>query len=320
MKSTLALFVSLFFLSHLGAQDFPEATTPLPLMMRPAKAVALVRNYCSQCHGWADSYEEIMEKGQVVPGKPEESGLFTSIRSGVMPPGPPLPSEGEIETLRAWIAAGAHAPESASDVVSGATKDADAESGASAKDGRFLGFASRTDYHRAAGWTSAGLLLAAGVVGAVRAYDLMSAGHEYRDSIGMTEEDEIGPECYDKIASLWSGDQALRWTHVSLLATGEVLYLGNAITGMSMATKHRPGEISRSDIHRWAFFTHAALMASEIVMGLFTTDALKRGDHETASALGVAHAAVGLAIPLVMIGSGIVIELPPRAKAPPAKK
>lgn len=54
---------------------------------------------------------------------------------------------------------------------------------------------------RAAGWTSSGLLLAAGVVGAVRAYDLMSAGHEFRDQNNIGEED-IGPICYDEIALL----------------------------------------------------------------------------------------------------------------------
>ncbi|PKL24765.1 MAG: hypothetical protein CVV47_10055 [Spirochaetae bacterium HGW-Spirochaetae-3] len=170
----------------------------------------------------------------------------------------------------------------------------------------FLGFPSKAAYHRVAGWTSAGLLLAAGVVGAVRAYDLMSAGHDYRDELGI-DEDSMSPVCDDKIAELWSADQALRWTHVGLLVAGETVYLGNAFTGMAMKTEHVPGEISRSDLHRYAFYAHAGLMATEIVLGFFTTDALSRGDHELVSSLGVAHAAVGLAIPVLVIGAGIVI-------------
>ncbi len=302
------------------AQDASSSPgTPLPPAADPARAVAVIGKYCSACHGWATTYPEIVAEDRVVPGRPSESRLFDYVESGYMPPSPPAPSPAEIELLRAWIAAGAAAPEA----VSGATESADAGSSASPSapggSGRFLGFKNKVDYHRAAGWTSSGLLLAAGVVGAVRAYDLMSTAHEFRDANGITE-DTMSPVCNDMIQDLWSGNQALRWTHVSLLAAGETLYLGNAITGMSMARKAKPGEISKSDIHRYAFFTHAALMASEIVMGLFTTDALKRGDHETVSSLGIAHAAVGLAIPLVMIGAGIVIELPARPKtAPPAK-
>jgi hypothetical protein len=48
-------------------------------------------------------------------------------------------------------------------------------------------------------------------------------------------------------------------------------------------------------------------MAAEVVLGFLTTDALSKGDHELVSSLGVAHAAVGLAIPVVMIASGVVI-------------
>ncbi len=303
------------------AQDAASSPgTPLPTAADPPRAVALIANYCSACHGWASGYQDIVAEGLIVPGKPSESRLFEYVESGYMPPSPPAPTTAEIEVLRAWIAAGAAAPDS----VSGATEAADAGSaasgGAPTRSGGFLGFKSKVDYHRAAGWTSSGLLLAAGVVGAVRAYDLMSTAHAFRDENFITE-DTMDPVCYEMIRDLWSGDQALRWTHVSLLVAGETLYLGNAFTGMSMARKAKPGQVSKSDIHRYAFFTHAALMASEIVMGLFTTDALKRGDHETVANLGRAHAAVGLAIPLVMIGAGIVIELPARPKtAPPAEQ
>jgi hypothetical protein len=47
-------------------------------------------------------------------------------------------------------------------------------------------------------------------------------------------------------------------------------------------------------------------MAAELVMGFITTDALKRGDHNTMLALGVAHTAVGLAIPALILGAGVL--------------
>ena len=39
-------------------------------------------------------------------------------------------------------------------------------------------------------------------------------------------------------------------------------------------------------------------------MGFLTTDALKRGDHNTMIALGLAHAAVGFAVPAVILTAG----------------
>jgi hypothetical protein len=63
--------------------------------------------------------------------------------------------------------------------------------------------------------------------------------------------------------------------------------------------------LTRKKIHRIAFFTHAALMVSEIVLGVLTTDALQRGDHDAVISLGVAHAAIGFTIPVIMIFGGI---------------
>jgi hypothetical protein len=45
-------------------------------------------------------------------------------------------------------------------------------------------------------------------------------------------------------------------------------------------------------------------MMAEATMGFFTTEALRAGNHELVSTLGVAHAAVGLTIPIVIIVSG----------------
>jgi len=285
------------------AIGFAAAQTPLPvpaastLVMEDAEAI--VRGACLACHSWAADRAGIVSGGLVIPGRPEESPLIRAIESGSMPPSPPRLGPEELAALYAWIRAGAPGSEGPVDATSGATS---VEKGT----GSFLGFPSKAAYHRAAGWASAGLLLAAGAVGAVRAYDLISAGHEYRDAMGI-DEDTMGSVCSDEISSLWSADQALRWAHVGLLVAGESIYLGNAITGMAMRTPGGTGAPTRSDLHRYAFYAHAGLMAAEMVLGFFTTDALSRGDHELVSSLGVAHAAVGFAIPVLIIGSGVVI-------------
>lgn len=168
----------------------------------------------------------------------------------------------------------------------------------------------RVSFHQAAGWTSASLFLAAGIVGAVRAYSLMDAGHSYRDSLGITE-DTMDGLCSDKIIELWSdpSGQALRWTHVGLIAAGETLYLSNAVSGIGMFSGDDGPGLSRSDIHRYAFFTHATLMAAELVLGVLTSDALSRGDHEAISeVLGPAHVAVGFAIPAVIFSAGTLMQ------------
>jgi hypothetical protein len=166
-------------------------------------------------------------------------------------------------------------------------------------------YATKVMFHKISGFTSGGLLLASGIVGAVHVFDMMSIAHVYRDKHGM---EEVAPECSVKIREAWAGDQTLRWVHVGLLSTGEILYLADAITGLTMLTPDLPG-LTKQDIHRYAFFTHAGLMAAEIILGFFTTDALKRGDHNTMLALGITHTAIGLAIPTVIIGAGILAAL-----------
>lgn len=166
-------------------------------------------------------------------------------------------------------------------------------------------YAKKVKFHEISGFTSGGLLLASGIVGAVHVFDMMSVAHAYRDRHTM---EEVAPECSVVIRDSWSGDQALRWVHVGLLSAGELLYLTDAITGLSMLTPDLPG-LTKQDIHRYAFFTHAALMAAEIVLGFFTTDALQRGDHNTMLALGITHTVIGLAIPTVILGAGVLAAL-----------
>jgi hypothetical protein len=172
---------------------------------------------------------------------------------------------------------------------------------------RFLGFESKEAFHRFSGWMAGGTLLAAGIVGGIHVLDMINEAHGWRDSQGI---DEFSTStCDPEIAHVWNEptQQALRWTHVGLLAVGESFYFANAFTGTSFMAPLEPGW-NKSRIHRYAFFVHAALMVSEGVMGYFSSDALSRGDHDTFHALLIAHAAVGVTIPLVILGAGIVMD------------
>lgn len=273
-----------------------------------AESTGIFNRYCSSCHEWAGSYEGLIDSTMVIPGNPGKSPALTAIEAGTMPQSGPLLTAEEKTRLFDWILSGAPKPElPATDAVAGATAEADSTvAGGTVPAPTFFGFKNRTEFHRASGWTSAGLLLAAGAVGAYRALDMQAVAHAYRDDLGI-DEDEIGSQCAAEIQSAWSANQAIRWTHVGLLAAGESVYLMDAITGIGFMGPGRPG-ISKYDLHRWAFFTHGGLMMAEVVLGFITTDALKNGDHELVSSLGVAHAAIGLAIPTVMIAAGAVMD------------
>lgn len=191
----------------------------------------------------------------------------------------------------------------AADAVTGASKGKE-------EGGTVFGFPDKLSFHKFAGWTSGALLLAAGVVGAVRAYTLMSDGHDYRNSLGVDEDEALDLYASDKISSLWreADGQVLRWTHVGLLVAGETLYLSNAVTGIGMFSSDEPG-LNRADIHRYAFFAHAAMMLAEAILGVMTTEALRRGDHEAISeTLGPAHVALGFAIPATIFAAGTLVE------------
>ncbi|HEY9054122.1 MAG TPA: hypothetical protein VIO60_04820 [Rectinemataceae bacterium] len=170
----------------------------------------------------------------------------------------------------------------------------------------FLDFPGKTSYHMTAGWVSTGLLAAAGALGAWRALDLMNRGHELRNDLGLDDEDD--PAIAPALGSLWADGQALRWLHVGLLAAGETLYLGNAVTGLSMKIPKGERSLS-SNIHLGAFIAHAGLMAAELVLGFMTSAALESGDHEAHIGLAIAHAAIGVTIPLVMGGAGLAAVL-----------
>ncbi len=267
----------------------------------------LVQN-CAACHSWARSYQGIASPDRVTPSRPDESALYLMVASDQMPLERPKLTGGQKLLLRTWIEKGATASEEplTASAGPGTTSTATASAGQPAAPKRAGSLGRTIRYHEIAGYTSAGLLLGAGAVGTAKILTFMRDGHAYRDANGIDEQGV--PLCRAEFESLWnsSTQQTLRWTHVGLLVGGNALYLGNAITGFGFPRDPRPGLTPRR-IHRYAFYTHAALMAANIVLGFVTTDVLSRGDHEAMLGLAIAHAAVGVAVPLVMTGAGIAI-------------
>jgi hypothetical protein len=171
----------------------------------------------------------------------------------------------------------------------------------------FLGFPSKTAFHRFSGWASGGVLLAAGIVGGIHILDMMDQSHAQRGSLDDFNLATCGPILQGIYSS--STEQTLRWAHVGLLSTGEIFYLANAITGTGFMGNLEPGW-NPPRIHRYAFFVHAGLMVAEAVLGFFLTDALQRSDHEAIQALGAAHATIGIVIPVVILSAGAVMGSP----------
>ena len=269
----------------------------------------LLQSSCSACHDWAAAYEGIADPSRVTPGSPEKSPLYTRVADDSMPMGGQPLSVTQKNLLRAWIAAGATASEQPLAVTLPESTGAEAAAGAAAPAAapparRF----NKVKFHEFSGFTSASLFLAAGAVGAVQFGTLMAESHAYRDANGI-DEDQISSLCANYIMGRWEDPQhqALRWTHVGLMSAGEALYLYNAISGLGMRTRDRPG-LSAQDLHRYAFFFHGTLMVAEIIMGALTTGVLSSGNHWAVVGLGISHIAVGVTIPLVMIGSGIAVK------------
>jgi len=184
------------------------------------------------------------------------------------------------------------------DTVSAAT-----EAGAGAPDPNVFGLTVPLDSHRILGYASGGILLASGVLGVVRYFDLKTRSHAYRT------DDELEDECSDVIKYVWGSDgQILRWGHVGTLVLGESLYLYDALTGISIIAPPGKGT-AEGALHRNAFFLHAGMMVGEIILGFLTTDALSRGAHDQINLYGAIHAGLGVAIPTVIIGSGLMVDL-----------
>jgi hypothetical protein len=284
-----------------------ETVSALPSNKGFATVREILDQSCSACHDWTGSYDTVVAGGRVVPGDPEKSIIYQKISTDEMPmEGDKLSAE-QKAFIKGWIAAGAPATDLTIAVPAaegGTASENPPAPAAAAASSRFLFFPSKASFHAVTGFTSSAMFLAAGVIGVVHFVDMMNQGHIYRDQIGFTEgtADSIRVPWVEQA---WGSDSTLRWVHVGLLAGGEALYLGDAITGISMMTHPQAGKLSKHDIHRYAFFTHAALMVAQIGLGFAETYALSTGQHDLMIGLGAAHAAVGLAIPVVMIGAGL---------------
>jgi formylglycine-generating enzyme required for sulfatase activity len=99
------LLAAVFGLGQAGAIDFQHDISPL-----------LGKN-CAQCHraGATNtkllllSRQELLDRKVLVPGNPDASSLYTTVRDGSMPPGKKLP-DSDVAALRSWIEQGAPWP------------------------------------------------------------------------------------------------------------------------------------------------------------------------------------------------------------------
>jgi mono/diheme cytochrome c family protein len=249
---------------------------------------------CSACHDWTASYEKIVGGGHVVPKEPEKSTLYQMIATESMPmSGPKLTAE-EKALIRAWIVAGA--PETDTPIVVAPSKAA----APPASHIRSI----KVPAHIASGFASTALFTAAGVIGVMHFAEMKSVVHPG----GFFSGDESGGDPGDnnaQIIQIWNNQQAGRWAHVGLVASGEALYLFNTITGLTMLTKAK--------IHRFSFFLHGTLMLAQIVLGFLETDAFSRGAHDELLAYLGTHAVIGVTIPAIMLFAGIENIIPTRA-------
>ena len=116
----LALLASL--LSACGTSDVENPgvdATDAPEISFSANVMPILERDCVRCHGagrasggvMVDSYTNIMAgaNGQaiVVPGKAASSILVDVLVTGAMPRGAARLSDADIETIRAWVDAGA---------------------------------------------------------------------------------------------------------------------------------------------------------------------------------------------------------------------
>jgi hypothetical protein len=106
----------LFFLTLLPTPAaFAADSDPLA-----GKAKAVLHTYCAGCHSqpgaskggfdYVLDRDRLVARGQVVPGKADESPVLLRVQQGEMPPAKkPAPTAADVEVLRRWIAQGAPA-------------------------------------------------------------------------------------------------------------------------------------------------------------------------------------------------------------------
>jgi hypothetical protein len=288
---------------------FAETVAAMPANKGFATVQEILAKSCSACHDWTGSYETVIAGGRIIAGSPEKSILYQKIATDQMPMEGDKLTADQKAFIRGWIAAGAPSTElpiavPAAEGTASPAGAAPAVAATPVPSQSFLFFPNKATFHAVTGFTSSALFLGAGIMGVWHFVNMMNAGHTLRDQINFQEG---GPEStrVPLVEQAWGSDSDIRWWHVGFLIAGETLYLGDAITGISMMTKQQPGKLSKHDIHRYAFFTHAALMVAQIGLGFAETYALSTGQHDLMIGLGATHAVIGLAIPVIMIGAGM---------------
>jgi hypothetical protein len=167
--------------------------------------------------------------------------------------------------------------------------------------------------HKALAFTTGGLLLAGGAVGAIHFLDMYNRGHKYRDSIGFTEESGNTALQDEWIRRDWrsSRSQTYRILHGALISASVISYTVTATIELTMPRMSRnPSLYSNTHLHKYLFLLHASLMAANMGLGFAESHALSQGNHELVQGLGIAHMVIGVAAPVVMVGSGLAFKLP----------
>jgi hypothetical protein len=167
--------------------------------------------------------------------------------------------------------------------------------------------------HKALAFTTGGLLLASGAVGAWHFWDMYQKGHFYRDSLGYNE-DLTNPAVqteWTRKTWLESHSQTMRVIHGALIASSVITYTATATIELAMPRMIKnDAPFSSVNVHRYLFYLHAGMMAANCILGFTESKALSDGNHELVQGLGIAHMVIGFSAPVVMMISGITYKLP----------
>lgn len=165
--------------------------------------------------------------------------------------------------------------------------------------------------HQSLAFTTCGLLLLSDALGAYHFLSMTKQGHDFRDSIGYSEDNGDNAIRTRKIKSVWESreSQTERVLHASLITANTICYVATATIELTLPRLDTdPSKFSRPNIHRGIFYCHAALMLANIGLGFAESYALSQGNHDLVIGLGITHMAVGIAAPVVMFGSGLAFK------------
>lgn len=108
------LILPFVFTACLPFGDKGVLTYGLPVQVTNQLALGQLSNSltgnCVSCHGWITDPGELLKKGRIIPGRPEQSILYQMLQDGRMPKdGPPL-TGAELDEVRGYILALVQAP------------------------------------------------------------------------------------------------------------------------------------------------------------------------------------------------------------------